>query len=137
MWPNPQETVDSVTFTEEILNGKFHFVQVNCFLLSCRTILICLQVSLSFMVGFRNYFHGSWSFFLGKNMWFFRSAYFFFFLIDFIRLSCFNIQISLWVRYGVTWFPGWLWIRWRRDMVLHSKISNRGDVKRKITKISV
>ena len=25
MWPNPQETVDLVTFTEEILNGKPHF----------------------------------------------------------------------------------------------------------------
>ena len=22
MWPNPQETEDSLTFTEEILNGK-------------------------------------------------------------------------------------------------------------------
>ena len=26
MWPNPQETVDSVTFTEEIFNGKLHFL---------------------------------------------------------------------------------------------------------------
>ena len=26
MGPNPQETVDSVTFTEEILNGKLHFL---------------------------------------------------------------------------------------------------------------
>ena len=25
MWPNPQETADLVTFTEEILNGKPHF----------------------------------------------------------------------------------------------------------------
>ena len=25
MWPNPQETVDLVTFTEEILNGKLNF----------------------------------------------------------------------------------------------------------------
>ena len=25
MWPNPQETVDLVTFTEEILNEKLHF----------------------------------------------------------------------------------------------------------------
>ena len=24
MWPNPHETVDLVTFTEEILNGKLH-----------------------------------------------------------------------------------------------------------------
>ena len=26
MWPNPQETADLVTFTKEILNGKFHFL---------------------------------------------------------------------------------------------------------------
>ena len=26
MWPNPQETVDLVTFTKEILNGKPHFL---------------------------------------------------------------------------------------------------------------
>ena len=27
MWPNPQETVDLVTFTEEILNEKIHFLR--------------------------------------------------------------------------------------------------------------
>ena len=27
MWPNPQETADLVTFTEEILSAKPHFVQ--------------------------------------------------------------------------------------------------------------
>ena len=26
MWPNPQETADLATFTEEILNGKLHFL---------------------------------------------------------------------------------------------------------------
>ena len=26
MWPHPQETADLVTFTEEILNGKLHFL---------------------------------------------------------------------------------------------------------------
>ena len=26
MWPNPQFPTDSVTFTEEILNGKPHFL---------------------------------------------------------------------------------------------------------------
>ena len=26
MWPNLQETADSVTFTEEILSGKLHFL---------------------------------------------------------------------------------------------------------------
>ena len=25
MWPNPQETADLVTFTDEILNGKLYF----------------------------------------------------------------------------------------------------------------
>ena len=27
MWPYPQETVDLVTFTEEIVNGKLHFLR--------------------------------------------------------------------------------------------------------------
>ena len=26
MWQNPQETADLITFTEEILNGKLHFL---------------------------------------------------------------------------------------------------------------
>ena len=26
MWPNPQDSANLVTFTEEILNGKFHFL---------------------------------------------------------------------------------------------------------------
>ena len=26
MWPNPQETADFVTFTEESLGGKLHFL---------------------------------------------------------------------------------------------------------------
>ena len=26
MWPNPLETADLITFTEEILNGKFQFL---------------------------------------------------------------------------------------------------------------
>ena len=26
MWPDPQKTADLVTFTEEILNGKLHFL---------------------------------------------------------------------------------------------------------------
>ena len=28
MWPNPQETADMVTFTEEIVNGNFIFCAV-------------------------------------------------------------------------------------------------------------
>ena len=38
MWPNPQETADIVTFTEEVLNGKLHFF-VQC-LLGCDCILV-------------------------------------------------------------------------------------------------
>ena len=31
MWPNGQEAADLVTFTEDILNGKLHFLQcINC-----------------------------------------------------------------------------------------------------------
>ena len=30
MWPNPQETADLVTFTEEILNRKLHFLCSEC-----------------------------------------------------------------------------------------------------------
>ena len=30
IWPNPQETANLVTFTEEILNGKLHFSCSNC-----------------------------------------------------------------------------------------------------------
>ena len=26
MWPNPQETADMVTFTEDVPNGKLHFL---------------------------------------------------------------------------------------------------------------
>ena len=36
MWPNPQETVDLVTFTEEILKGNFIF----CVVLVTNTMLI-------------------------------------------------------------------------------------------------
>ena len=32
MWKNPQETVDLVTFTREILNENFHFLSSSCFL---------------------------------------------------------------------------------------------------------
>ena len=29
MWPNPHETADLVTFTEEILTGKLHFMYID------------------------------------------------------------------------------------------------------------
>ena len=34
MWPNPQETTDLVTFTEEILNVKLHFLCSDVFTVS-------------------------------------------------------------------------------------------------------
>ena len=41
MWPNPQETSDLVTFTEELLHGKLHF------LCSERNILGTLLIALN------------------------------------------------------------------------------------------
>ena len=42
MWPNTQETADLIKFTEEILNGKRHFL--------CSGAFKCLQVSLSLQI---------------------------------------------------------------------------------------
>ena len=41
MWPNPQDTADLVTFTtEEILNGKLHFLRSSsCYVLFEWTLL--------------------------------------------------------------------------------------------------
>ena len=36
MWPNAQETADLVIFTEEILNGKLHFL--------CSAVTVILKV---------------------------------------------------------------------------------------------
>ena len=36
MWPNPQETAGLVTFTEETLNGRLHFLWTTSFLLTSR-----------------------------------------------------------------------------------------------------
>ena len=44
MWPNPQFPLDSVTFTEEIHNGKFHFL---CSDLS-KTFLVIYKIKLVF-----------------------------------------------------------------------------------------
>ena len=45
MWPNLQEIVDLVTFTEEILNGKLHFLRSE----SCHNMESLMQnISLSF-----------------------------------------------------------------------------------------
>ena len=36
MWPNPQESADLVTFTEEILNGKLHSLCSVCLILEVK-----------------------------------------------------------------------------------------------------
>ena len=41
MWPNPQETVDLVTFNEEIFNGKFYFL--------CSLIKVCTFSNILFL----------------------------------------------------------------------------------------
>ena len=38
MWPNPKETANLVTFTEEIVNGKLKFLGS-----SCSTDLLCMM----------------------------------------------------------------------------------------------
>ena len=36
MWPNPQFPADLITFTEELLNGKIHFLSsAICYLMHC------------------------------------------------------------------------------------------------------
>ena len=41
MWPNSQETADLVTFTEEILNGKLHFL---CSAMNEKVDWICAEI---------------------------------------------------------------------------------------------
>ena len=39
MWPNPQQTVDLVTFAEEIINGKLHFL-CTCFQINASSVIL-------------------------------------------------------------------------------------------------
>ena len=58
MWPNPQETAYSVTFTEEILNGKLHFLcSVNSSLQGSSNFLHLLRVLQVFL---QESFTNSW-----------------------------------------------------------------------------
>ena len=42
MWSNPQATADLVTFTEEVLNGKLHFLcSVKVIVMWTYLILVC------------------------------------------------------------------------------------------------
>ena len=50
MWPNPQDTADLVTFTEEILNGKLHFCAVSgnmCITIVCYP--VCQVIKLIYL----------------------------------------------------------------------------------------
>ena len=48
MWPNPQETADLVTFTEEILNGKLYLLcSVSCKANAYRMLNLSLNYSVS------------------------------------------------------------------------------------------
>ena len=38
MWPNPKETADLATFTEEILSGKLHFLCIAKILLCKKSV---------------------------------------------------------------------------------------------------
>ena len=53
MWPNLQQTVDSVTFTEEILNRKLHFLYSDCVLWSLLPAFLAVW---SFCVKIRHHF---------------------------------------------------------------------------------
>ena len=57
MWPNPQETVNLVTFTEEILNGKLHFLCiVKWYIDICQSSIVILKHKvLRFILGFLLY----------------------------------------------------------------------------------
>ena len=49
MWPNPLENADLVTFTQEILNGKLHFLCSDMLylgLIPAKKIQIILQVEI-------------------------------------------------------------------------------------------
>ena len=43
MWPNPQETPDLVTFTEEIRNGNFHFLFSDIHWSLCTKVLLSVS----------------------------------------------------------------------------------------------
>ena len=43
MWPNPQEAADLVTFTDEILNGKLHFVCSVCYVGRSKIMTVMLR----------------------------------------------------------------------------------------------
>ena len=60
MWPNPQEVADLVKFTEEILNGKFHFLCIqNPILIQTKTINKALNVKQTVLYFF-HYIFSRW-----------------------------------------------------------------------------
>ena len=67
MWPNPQETADFVTFAEEIINGKLHFLLSAAFYMYYKNIYsekfhenLRVSPSKNFKTCFENVFKTSW-----------------------------------------------------------------------------
>ena len=51
MWPDPQKTADLVTFTEEILNGKIHFLCSDSFKINFILHTFCSLQLCKFSIG--------------------------------------------------------------------------------------
>ena len=45
MWPNSHDTADLITFTEEIFNGKLHFLRNACFFRKYGGYTLSMQVT--------------------------------------------------------------------------------------------
>ena len=61
MWPNPLFLADSVTFNEEIFNGKLHFVLTGLYILTTK---------LGYVTGvsrMRKYIHSQWNQWVSGN----------------------------------------------------------------------
>ena len=93
MWPNPQETADLVTFTEEILDGKLHFL--------CTVYWRSLSRIISENLGSSGGKHLWWSSVLVKplSLWFTINL-----LINFKLMVLWNSLMILW---NLTWDFGW------------------------------
>ena len=74
MWPNPQFPTDLVTFTEEILNGKLHFLRSDYLHLKLRSVSflsisrLLIQLSLEAVRwGSQEYFFGNFQLVVTKS----------------------------------------------------------------------
>ena len=63
MWPNPQFSADLVTFTEEILNGKFDFLyseSIYKITMDLFYLTICKVPRSAFLSAFHTIFYKAW-----------------------------------------------------------------------------